>query len=213
MENFKEAFLQKIQLEIDSPSIKILHFKMNEPVSEEIIKKVENKFGFELDSSIKSFYRQCNGISYRAYQVNLETEKSGIEKGKVWSNEFIEWGSFCDDNKTDWILNDAIKRNDSIRHLYIRPLDDVLLGTQYLIDEDDEEEENLYLLDAWRYYYPIMLSVNKDEESFEVIIGDDYGADYTSYKPISFQEYLESLIKNPLSLRFFDKREFTSFSF
>lgn len=213
MENFKEAFLQKIQLEIDSPSIKVLHFKINEPVSEEIIKKVEDKFGFKLDSSIKSFYRQCNGISYRAYEVNSEAEKSGTEKGKVWSNKFIEWGSFCDDNKVDWILNDAIQRNDSIRHLYIRPLEDVLLGTQYLIDEDEEEQENLYLLDAWRYYYPIMLSVNKDEEIFSVIIGDDYGADYTSYKPISFQEYLESLIKNPLSLRFFDKSRFTSFSF
>ncbi len=210
-ENFKEEFLKTVQEEVDSPEIKVLILKVGEPVSDEIIEKVESKLGFPLDESIKSFYKQCNGIIYRAFEVKPDIAAKGTEKGKIWSTDFIDWGKFCDDNKLGWISDESIRKNGSIRHIYIRPLEDVFLGPQYLV-EDDEEEDDLYLFDAWYYYYPIMLHTDKENKTIKVVAGDDYGACYTTYERISFEEYIEQFLTPTFSHRFFGNYQLTAFN-
>jgi len=212
LQNFKEDFLKLVQKDIDDSKIKVVHFKVNEPVSDETIQKIEKKFKFPLNPEIVTFYKQCNGLSYRAYEVKDEIAEKETEKGKTGSDKNISWSKFCDDNSLTWLKDDSTRKNGSIKHIYIRPLEDVLLKKQYLIEEDEEEQENLYLFDAWYYYYPIMLSANKDKKTFEVILGSDYGACYTDYPPISFEKYMQGLLKNSLSQRYFGKKKFTAFN-
>lgn len=212
LENFKEEFLKLVQKDVDDAKIKVVHFKMNEPVSDEIIQKIEKKFKFPLNPEIVTLYKQCNGFSYRAYEVKDEIAEKGTEKGKMGSDKNISWSKFCDDSSLSWIKEDSTRKNGSIKHVYLRPLEDVLLKKQYLIEEDEEEQENLYLFDAWYYYYPVMLSANKDKKTFEVVIGDDYGACYDDYIPLSFEKYIQNLLNKPLSHRYFDNKEFTAFN-
>ncbi|MBN2693278.1 hypothetical protein JXR93_01325 [bacterium] len=224
---YKECFLKVINDEINNPNIRVLYFQMGEPVSNDTIEKIENKLGFPLDPAIISLYKEFNGLIYRSYEIKPEIASNNEEIGKVWFDDKISWSSFCDD-AIPWLDAESAFMPSSIRHIYFRTLEDIFLGEQYLIEEEDDDDDDdliddmyksdiqqkdLYLFDAWHYFYPIMIEAREISKSFHVVMGSDYGACYDDYPKITFENYIKQFFyQNRFSNRYFGDEEFDGFT-
>ena len=58
---FLPQFHQMIK-HLEEQGMFINHVWVNPPASEEDIAEVENTLGYKLDTSITSFFRECNGV-------------------------------------------------------------------------------------------------------------------------------------------------------
>ncbi len=81
-----------------------------------------------------------------------------------------------------------------------------------MINEYDESIKHLYLFDAWYSYYPIAISAVPQTKEFKVVIGSDYGACYSDYKPIELEDYFFTVMDGWYNSRYFSGYFFNAFN-
>jgi hypothetical protein len=194
------VFLQQFHYVIkhlEKQGMFINHFWVNPPASEEDIAEVENTLGYKLDTSITSFFRECNGIQLLWTHPNNKY----FDKLNQFTNskEFISYG-ITDDYRFDGaILIEPIKEtflNDWYDHTYfdftIENKEEIIFaGTTYIEPDFSKRIKPFDLFDSfWDVSFFLDGTANPP-----LILGVDYHADYLYSKKISFDNYLAFLLK------------------
>jgi hypothetical protein len=200
------VFLQQFHYVIkhlEKQGMFINHFWVNPPASEEEIAEVENTLGYKLDTSITSFFRECNGVQLLWTHPNNKY----LDKLKQFTNskEFISYG-ITDDYRFDGaILIEPIKEtflSDWYDHIYfdftIENKEEInFAGTTYIEPDFSKRIKPFDLFDS---FFDVSFFLNGISKP-NLILGSDYHADYLSSKIISFDNYLFLLLKTSGSLK------------
>ncbi|MCB9762356.1 MAG: hypothetical protein H6739_21345 [Alphaproteobacteria bacterium] len=182
----------------------VLH--IGDPASDALIARIEERIGFPLPEAARNLYRQLDGISW------LWT----IPKLQDTVDAPLPWNEACHQDGELWRrLADLQKHNKSRFTMGLicippaetvffeqwdgrmfssdayGPKDTVKVGTRKL--KAKEFFRNLFIFDAFHGYYQAGLWADPEEQTFNIVYGSDYGADWTWCKPIPFEIYMEYL--------------------
>ena len=80
MKNTVNDFMERFSVMVDEllldPRVLVTNYCVGEPASEATIQQVEAALGWALHESIKSFFRQANGLQLRWLQVGGKEQKA-----------------------------------------------------------------------------------------------------------------------------------------
>jgi hypothetical protein len=200
--SFLEQF-HKMTKHLEEQGMYINHVWVNPPASEEDIAEVENILGYKLDTSITSFFRECNGVQLLWSHPNNKY----LDKLKQFTNskEFISYG-ITDDYRFDGaILSEPIKEtflSDWYDHTYfdftIENKEEInFAGTTYIEPDFSKRIKPFDLFDSfWDVSFFLDGTANPP-----LILGVDYHADYLYSKKICFDHYLAFLLKTYAAIK------------
>jgi hypothetical protein len=175
----------------------INHFWVNQPASETEILEVENALGYQLDTSITNFFRECNGVQLLwTHPENKYFEKITKFTG---NKHFMNGYSITDDYSFDGsLLIEPIKNvflTDWYNHIYfdftIEDKEEITFSGQKYIEPDFSQRIKPF--DMYNIFNEHAFFLDGSPNP-PVVMGDDYQAVYTDSYLMSFADYLDFVL-------------------
>jgi hypothetical protein len=178
------------------PNVVRLAWEVRPPVSERELLEVEAALGVELHESIRTFYRQTNGLSLFAQRKDADTYDAARHVPGVELYRLTD----------DYQLTVAV---------HLGGLKEVLLGDwseQLWFDwmTDDETtrlgereyrtlsfSKSLRVIDSGNGYYPYAFALITDPANPLIALGDDYGATFADARhQFTFEQFMLGMLED-----------------
>lgn len=189
-------YLRRFQDMVDElrrhPQVAVSRVHVAPPVTDEIVRKVQSGLGFELAEGILELYRQANGLSlewvpkeHSSYDPDSHDEEAHEPFDMVPQEvpggviHIYPLESLLDDFEDvfwfDWMAGQTTE----------------LAGAKYDLLAFSKA---LRPIDYFSEYSMAALFLGDRVPDPPVLLGDDHGASFTSYRPITFETYLEGIL-------------------
>ncbi len=170
----------------EHPRAAVTNLWVGEPVTDEEIESIEEELGFDLDDTIKEFYRQCNGLQFRWMDRGSEHFNKNNYKGVSEDREIHGL-------RGDW--------DEAIGSIDIFPIRKALLGEEdeYGMFEDYDDDEfdwPLHPFDVFGAFGSAGLLLDEDSPRSFVRIGSDHDTDFDDSDEIELSDYLEFILRH-----------------
>lgn len=203
MENYIKEFTEMVNALSDHPSAQILTFNTFAPASESQLDFVESELGYEIDESIKCFYRQSNGLQFR--WVNKQVEDYDESRHR-FSSEELDWlwtwqaPSLADMSHTGAMMLYPVEMaflhdwNNILYFDWMRDYERVYeyKGSTYSMLG---YHKRFAILDNYSKFYFQLMFLNGDAMP-PLFIAEDYGADVVEVPGVSFADYMTERMRS-----------------
>lgn len=174
-------------------------FKMGDPVSPEVMEKIEERVGFQLPEAARNLFSQLDGLQW-FWTIDKEIDTGGS----------LDWKQTGDSSSEFWQqIKKAEFQYGGMGLTCIPDVETIFFQKWYLGADPDTAEgtvklgrrkvdaksfyQNLFGFDFFDSYYPCGLWADQETEDFYIVYGDDHGAAWET-APVSFEGYMEALI-------------------
>lgn len=174
------------------PDVAVTRLWVGAPVSDEAIAKVQDAIGMMLGEEILGFYRQANGLVLQWFAEGTDGFEAGAKR------EEARFGETPDDGYQSGVVN-------------IAPLEEMVEDWEEIFWFDHMEDEepfdfhgteyemlafhkSLRAVDYFDEYRIAALLLAAGGPNPPVVFGDDHGADFQTFPPVSFGNYLETVL-------------------
>lgn len=183
------------------PQIRVTHYHVRPPATEEMIRAVEDRVGHTLAPAIRTFYLQCNGLQVRWMAVEdpgyrADRDDRVVEGEVAFQDQIFDLDAtgvlnvlpiadaLCDASWReiawfDWMTDDSFE----------------FAGTTY---PELAFHQRLRIFDWPTSTNPVALVLEPGDP--KVVMGDDHGASWTDSRVTDFGSYLETVLANRLSV-------------
>lgn len=200
------------ELAADPEVIRLAWFT-HPPVTERELHEVETALGAPLHESIRTFFRQTNGLQLMAQRrdgENFDAEKhrpvSSVDKVYGLTEDYYLTHAVCIPTLSEIFLEDFAER------LWFDWMTDdeqtTFGGVEYPLLSFSK---SLRLVDVGNGFYPVGFALLTDRSNPKLGLGDDYGAGWDAPSTLTFEEYLSNVLQDRavqrLSLARFRSRE------
>jgi hypothetical protein len=197
MEDYLARFALMVEGLRDCPDeVALLGYNVFEPVAEETVAEVEKSLGFALAESVKSFFRQTNGLQLR--WMSKASPEYDPRKHRLTYEPFdgrYPWSGYLTETGLVNIL----------------PLEEIFFGDwrDYVWFENEGARQTTFFgveynslffkqhvkpFDLFNKYYTMAFFVGDGRPDPKVLMGSDHNADFTSTEVTDFESYVEFLI-------------------
>jgi hypothetical protein len=185
MENYLERFKRMVEELRGHPDVILTRFLIFPPASEHLITRVDRHLGMELHESIKSFYRQTNGLQLQ--WMHRKDPKFDPYRHYALS-------------EVPLTIQDILQ--DDGHHtacVNILPMPDVFLNEDMWeglvwFDPQDEERKQIHPFDLFNFYYDMAFILGDQDPDPTVTLGTDHLASHDDGFDTRFETYMEFIL-------------------
>ncbi|MEM7103532.1 MAG: pentapeptide repeat-containing protein [Bacteroidota bacterium] len=197
MNTYRQRFTEMVQQLDSHPKVKILSFVTFKGVSDQIIAKVEASLGQPIESAIKQFYKETNGLQIR--WITTENEDFDPELHTP-TTAILDW-DYANEN---FRPEDGVVMILPLEMVFLRNLRDVVYF-DWMQDKSVLHDGNsLNMLGFFKNIKPFDLYGYEDDMAFftsgngylRVLHGEDNFGSYSRSRGTTFADYLEFLLAN-----------------
>ncbi|MCH2044447.1 MAG: pentapeptide repeat-containing protein [Saprospiraceae bacterium] len=195
MKNYLQRFKKMVSVLHAHPKVQLLHFNTFPPCSEETFEAIEQKCGQALDSNLKAFYRETNGLQLTWI---LKTNDCYQPQQHRYNQEPLVWDFATQEFRSE----DAC--------IMILPIEQVFSSLDYPSSNTGANNpeldflgynfsfnqfySNLYVFDAFSKFCDMALFRDTQHKRWLVLMGDEGGECYTDSRLTDFDSYIEFLL-------------------
>ncbi|WP_224360526.1 hypothetical protein [Hyalangium versicolor] len=176
--DFRERFMARAAELAAREDVRVLWNHVGEPSTREKVKQVAEKAGVQLSEAEIEFYARSNGLALVWVPVHAPGFDSKVHKSKKGIPTLREVESLD---------------TDSFRMIVMPPIERVVEPIIDYSRDLDGDVGRLFGVDFPGQYTTPALVVLKGKPTV-VKVGDDYGADWTSSRASSLEDYVETLL-------------------
>lgn len=174
----------------------LLNYNVFKPVSDEVVRRVEDALSFALDPSIIAFFKQSNGLQLR--WTLRDNPRYDPEKQKFQYEPLISLYAWEKPVRATGFVNILpLERiflgdwEDMVWFRNAREFQIRFLGVEY---DGAFFQQHIKPFDVFDAYYTTVFFIGDREHNPKVLLAKDRHADLTSSKITDFESYMEFLI-------------------
>jgi len=172
-------------------------FKMGDPVSPEVMERIEERVGFPLPEAARNLFSQLNGLQW------FWTYDKEVDVG-----ESLDWTQSAEFSSDFW-MKIKTAEIDGMGLICIPDIETIFFSKWQLGADPNTATgtvklgrrkvdaksfyQNLFGFDFFDFFYPCALWADQETEQFYIVYGDDQGAAW-EFAPVSFEGYMEHLM-------------------